>query len=116
VRGTTARRRIRSLREAGAREVHVRVSCPPTAFPCYYGIDFPTREELIAGTHDVESIRKFIGADSLGYLSEKGLLAPFAKPGDFCTACFTGRYPVDPSGAGGKNALESRGLELNLHV
>jgi amidophosphoribosyltransferase len=116
VRGTTARRRIGSLREAGAREVHVRVSCPPTSFPCYYGIDFPTKEELIAGAHDVEAIRKFIGADSLGYLSEEGLLLPFDRPRDFCTACFSGRYPVDPSGAGAKNALENRGFELNLDL
>jgi amidophosphoribosyltransferase len=116
VRGTTARRRIRSLREAGAVEVHVRVSCPPTAHPCYYGIDFPTKEELIAGSSDVETVRRFIGADTLGYLSEEGLLKPFDRPLDFCTACFSGRYAVDPSGAGGKNALEGGGLELNLDL
>lgn len=108
VRGTTSRRRIASLRDAGASEVHVRISCPPSAYPCFYGIDFPTREELIAGTNDVETIRNFLGADSLGYLSLDGLLSPFEKPGDFCTACFSGQYPVDPSGITGKKAHEGR--------
>ncbi|MBM4143442.1 MAG: amidophosphoribosyltransferase [Lentisphaerae bacterium] len=107
VRGTTARRRVSALREAGARAIHMRVSCPPTSHPCFYGIDFPTREELIAGRHDVETIREFLGADSLGYLSEEGLLAPFANRGDFCRACFNGSYPVDPEGAGDKLALET---------
>ncbi|MCS6771787.1 MAG: amidophosphoribosyltransferase [Kiritimatiellae bacterium] len=94
VRGTTARRRIRALREAGATEVHVRISCPPTRHPCFFGIDFPSREELVAADRDVEQVRKFIGADSLGYLSLNGLLSAVDHPGDFCTGCFTGRYPV----------------------
>jgi amidophosphoribosyltransferase len=112
VRGTTSRRRVTALRQAGAREVHVRISCPPTAHPCYYGIDFPTREELIAGAKNVDAIRQFIGADSLGYLSEAGLLSPFPKPERFCTACFSGRYPVDPSGMKGKRSLERQNTEL----
>jgi len=116
VRGTTARRRISALREAGATEVHVRISCPPTAFPCHYGIDFPTREELVAGVKSVDDVRRVIGADSLGYLSEDGLLMPFERPSSFCTACFTGRYPVDPAGAGGKKALEARNGELLLDL
>ncbi len=107
VRGTTARRRVQVLRQAGAREIHLRISCPPVAHPCFYGIDFPTREELIAGAQSVEEVRAFIGADSLGYLSVEGLLSPFAAAKDFCTACFTGAYPVDHSASGGgKKALE----------
>ncbi len=116
VRGTTARRRITTLRDAGAREVHVRISCPPTAHPCHYGIDFPTREELIAGRADVEAVRRFVGADTLGYLSEAGLLSPFPNPDGFCTACFTGRYPVDPGEAGGKHAMERQRAELFLEL
>ncbi len=106
VRGTTVRKRVARLRSAGAREVHVRVSCPPCAHPCFFGIDFPTREELIASMHNVEQIRKFIEADSLGYLSVDGLLAPF-KNKDFCTACFTGNYPVSVDGAHLKDQLEN---------
>ena len=108
VRGTTSRRRIARLRDAGATEVHVRISCPPSAYPCFYGIDFPTREELIAGTNDVETIRKFLGADSLGYLSLDGLLSPFERGDDFCVACFSGEYPIDPTGMTGKQAMEGQ--------
>jgi amidophosphoribosyltransferase len=114
VRGTTARKRVMALREAGAKEVHMRISCPPVANPCFYGIDFPTRAELIGGTRSVEEIRQFLGADSLGYLSVEGLLSPYANPGDYCRACFTGDYPVDIRGAGQKRALEIRHPELNL--
>lgn len=114
VRGTTMKRRVQGLREAGATEVHVRISCPPIAHPCFYGIDFPTREELLASRGDVESIRKFIEVDSLGYVSVDGLLAPFQNGGDYCTACFTGDYRVDPSGTTGKLAMETDTLLLNL--
>jgi len=106
VRGTTARRRVRSLRDAGAKEIHVRISSPPTAHPCYFGIDFPTREELSAGTRTVDEIRELIGADTLGYLSVDGLLSPFSNRDDYCTACFTGKYPVRIDDAGGKLGLE----------
>ena len=116
VRGTTARRRVGLLREAGATEVHVRISCPPTAHPCFYGIDFPTKEELIAGVNDVETIREFIGADSLGYLSREGLLSPFENPADFCHACFSGEYPVDPGETTGKRGLETFSPKLELDV
>ena len=75
VRGTTSRKIVKMLRDAGAREVHMRISSPPTIGPCFYGIDTPTREELIASEHSVEEIREFITADSLGYLSEEGLYA-----------------------------------------
>jgi amidophosphoribosyltransferase len=116
VRGTTARERVIGLRKAGAKEVHVRISCPPTANPCFYGIDFPTREELAAGMQSLDQIRDFLGADSLGYLSVEGLLSPFDNPQDFCTACFTGQYPTDISGVGSKQALERRHPELDLKV
>jgi amidophosphoribosyltransferase len=114
VRGTTVRGRIARLRAAGAREIHVRISCPPTAHPCHYGIDFPTREELVAGNRDSEEVRRLIGADSLGYLSVEGLLSPFPNPGDFCTACFTGDYRVDPEGPAGKRELEHNRPEVRL--
>ena len=114
VRGTTAQRRVGRLREAGATEVHVRISSPPSAHPCFYGIDFPTREELIAGTKTTEEVREFIAADSLGHLSHAGLLSPFKAQGDFCSACFTGSYPVDVSGCGNKYGLERNVTELQL--
>lgn len=95
VRGTTSRARVKTLREAGAKEVHMRVSCPPLVSPCFYGIDFPTKKELIASNRTVESIRGFIGLDSLKYLSLEGMLTSMLLPKkEFCTACFTGRYPT----------------------
>jgi len=101
VRGTTSRKIVSMVREAGAREVHMRISSPPTTGPCYYGIDTPTRGELIASSHTVDEIRERVGADSLAYLSNEGLLAAVGDAsGDrHCTACFTGRYPVAVSQA-----------------
>ena len=95
VRGTTSRKIIRMLRDAGAKEVHLRISSPPTISPCYYGIDTPTRSELIASSNTVEEIRRYIEADTLAYLSRDGMYAHFegAKEG-FCDACFSGNYPV----------------------
>jgi len=96
VRGTTSRKIVRMVREAGAKEVHVRISCPPTISPCYYGVDTPTREELIASSNSPEEIRKFLGADSLGYISMAGLRqAVNDREGKFCTSCYTGVYPTD---------------------
>lgn len=96
VRGTTVKSRIKLLREAGAREVHMRASCPPIRHPCFYGIDFPTRQELIATDRTVEDIRKFIGADTLGYLSHEGMLSCVSQKQDqYCTACWSGKYPVE---------------------
>jgi amidophosphoribosyltransferase len=96
VRGTTSRKIVRMVREAGAKEVHVRVSCPPTISPCYYGVDTPTREELIASSNNPEEIRQFLGADSLGYVSLPGLKqAVNDTRGDYCTSCYTGVYPTD---------------------
>src|SRR5579863_9564813 len=96
VRGTTSRKIVRMVREAGATEVHVRISCPPTISPCYYGVDTPRREELIAAQKPVEEIRKFLGADSLGYLSLGSLrTAVEDTEGKFCTSCYTGSYPTE---------------------
>ena len=96
VRGTTSRKIVRMVREAGAKEVHVRISCPPTISPCYYGVDTPTREELIASSNTPGEICRFLGADSLGYLSLEGLRKSVNDTrGDFCTSCYTGNYPTD---------------------
>jgi amidophosphoribosyltransferase len=101
VRGTTSRKIVKMIRDAGAREVHLRISSPPTRSPCYYGIDTPTRSELIASSHDTDEIRRYITADSLAYLSEDGLYAFLdGKRDGFCDACFTGRYPVPFQDAG----------------
>jgi amidophosphoribosyltransferase len=95
VRGTTSRKIVRMIRSAGAREVHMRISSPPIQWPCYHGIDTPTRRELIGSSHDVEEIRRYLSADSLGYLSLEGMLkATGADPEHFCHACFTGDYRV----------------------
>jgi len=109
VRGNTQRALVRMLREAGALEIHVRISSPPVKWPCYYGIDFASRAELIAAGLEVEEIRRSIGADSLGYVSMEGLIAATTiAEENLCTACFTGVYPIqipaDPSA--GKHLLE----------
>jgi amidophosphoribosyltransferase len=116
IRGTTARRRVSALRAAGAKEIHMRISCPPTMHPCFFGIDFATRAELIASNRSLEEIRAYTGADSLGYLSIEGLLSPFPKAPDYCTACFSGRYPLDVSRMEGKAALETLTPLLNLQA
>jgi amidophosphoribosyltransferase len=98
VRGTTTRGKIRALRQAGAKEIHMRVSCPPIRFPCYYGVDFPTKEELLANDRNLEQIRQFLEVETVGYMSLKGLLSCARLPEDhFCTACWNGKYriPVD---------------------
>jgi amidophosphoribosyltransferase len=108
VRGNTQRAIVNMLREAGALEVHVRIASPPVKWPCFYGIDFATRDELIAGHSAVEEIRQSIGADSLGYVSLEGLTAATEQPtGSLCRACFDGKYPVPvPEDERGKNVLE----------
>jgi len=114
VRGTTSKARIRTLREAGAKEIHMRVSCPQHVSPCYYGIDFPTKEELIASSHTTEEIRRFIGLDSLAYLSLEGLYKAMPLPKNkFCVSCFTGKYPVLPEQGIGKFNLENQLSFLN---
>ena len=95
VRGTTSRKLVAMIRKAGAKEVHLRVGSPPIRFPCFYGIDTPTKEELVASKWDVKRIREYLGADSLGYLSIKGMLSCDSLPPlGFCTACFDGVYPI----------------------
>lgn len=97
VRGTTSRARVKALRQAGAKEIHMRISCPPLKFPCFYGIDFPTKKELIASANTIDRIKDFIGVDSLKYLSKEGMLKSMPLKGsEFCTACFDGKYPVKP--------------------
>jgi amidophosphoribosyltransferase len=99
VRGTTSKKIVGMVREAGASEVHMRVSCPPTVGPCYYGVDTPNRDELIAAQKSVEEIRRFIEADSLGYLSLEGMLEACGLPAETsCVACWTGRYPTRITG------------------
>ncbi|GIU73852.1 MAG: amidophosphoribosyltransferase [Bryobacteraceae bacterium] len=95
VRGTTSQKIVRMVRNAGAREVHLRISCPPTMSPCYYGVDTPTKRELIAANQSIEEIRQFIGADTLAYLSLENLMKSVDDDGSgYCYACYTGRYPT----------------------
>ncbi len=95
VRGTTSRKLVKMLRDAGAKEVHMRISSPPIKYPCFYGIDMPTKKELIGSKRSVESIRRYLGVDSLGYLSLEGMLSLPALPHEgFCHACFSGKYPI----------------------
>ncbi|MDP8257443.1 MAG: amidophosphoribosyltransferase [Candidatus Alcyoniella australis] len=106
VRGTTMRKIVRMIRAAGATEVHLRISSPPTVGQCHYGIDTPTREELIAARLDLEGIREFIGADSLGYLSIEGMLAAIGdNQDDFCCACFNHDYPIEPEKEGSRRQM-----------
>ena len=114
VRGNTQRALVRMLREAGAAEVHVRISSPPVRWPCFYGIDFATRAELIANGLVVDEIATSLGADSLGYISEDGMIAATGQPREnLCTACFTGRYPVELPA---EDRLGKGLLELQLPV
>lgn len=95
VRGTTSRKIVKMVRNAGASEVHMRISSPPTSYPCYYGIDTPNRKELISASHSLDEIRKYITADSLGYLSHEGLTGSVGmENSSYCTACFSGDYPI----------------------
>lgn len=94
VRGTTSRNRIEEIREAGAKEIHMRISCPPIISPCFYGIDFPSSKELIAHNKTVQEIADFIKVDSLGFISLDGMMGVMKEKGAFCSACFTGKYPV----------------------
>lgn len=107
VRGTTTRGKIRTLRQAGAKEIHMRVSCPPIRHPCFYGIDFPTKEELLANGRDLEQIRDFLEVDSVGYISLEGLLSCASLPADhYCTACWSGKYRIPVDIALNKSSME----------
>lgn len=111
VRGTTSKKIVQMVRQAGARQVHVRISCPPTIAPCFFGVDTPTREELIAANLSVEEIARFIGADSLGYLSLEGLLKAVEDPlgNRHCTACYTNDYPIKVTSAARTKAEREEG-------
>jgi amidophosphoribosyltransferase len=107
VRGTTLKKLVKLLRSSGAKKVHVRISSPPVKHPCFYGMDFPTTEELVAGQHDVDEIMEIIDADSLGYLSLDGALeSTHLEKDNFCTACFSGDYPIPLKGDNGKAVFE----------
>jgi amidophosphoribosyltransferase len=109
VRGTTSRARVTSLKEAGAREVHVLISCPPHRNPCVYGIDFPERSKLMAANYSADEIRQYLSADSLGYLSEEGMVAATGQDrNSFCLACYNGDYPVKYDPLTDKHIIERR--------
>ncbi|MBU0650571.1 amidophosphoribosyltransferase [bacterium] len=108
VRGTTSKNRIESLRKAGAKEIYMLVSCPPIVWPCFYGIDFPTKDELIASTKSVKKIKDFIGVDFLGYLSLNGMKKALSDNGRFCDACFSGEYPIPVSLKTSKYMMEKQ--------
>ncbi len=107
VRGTTLKKLVKLLRSSGAKKVHVRISSPPVKNPCFYGMDFPTTEELVAGKHNIDEINQIIDSDSLGYLSLDGALAStHLEKDNFCTACFSGDYPIALKGDNGKAVFE----------
>jgi amidophosphoribosyltransferase len=110
VRGTTSRKIVKMIRAAGAREVHLRISSPATTHPCYYGIDTPTRSELIASSHSAQEIARYVTCDSLGYLSVEGLMDAVEAPagGGYCAACFTGAYPVPFESEAGSKLIRLR--------
>jgi amidophosphoribosyltransferase len=113
VRGTTTRGKIGALREAGAKEIHLRVASPPIRHPCYFGIDFPDQKELIAHNRTVEETRAFLGVDSLHYLSHEGMLSCVKMaPEKYCTACFSGNYPMRVDEPVEKFALERGQMRL----
>ena len=109
VRGTTCKARVKTLKEAGAREVHVAVSCPPHMNPCVYGIDFPDRSKLMAVNHSIDEIRKYLNADSVHYLSQAGMVQATGRPAEtFCMACYDGKYPVPYDPVLDKHIIERR--------
>jgi amidophosphoribosyltransferase len=116
VRGTTTRAKMEQLREAGAREIHLRISCPPIRHPCFFGVDFPSREQLVAHERTVEDIREMLGVDSLAYLSIEGMLEVAATPAiparDYCTACWSGEYRIDIEHPHVLDAIEPGQLSL----
>ncbi len=115
VRGTTSRKIVRMVRAAGAKEVHVRISCPPTISPCFYGVDTPRRSELIAATHTIDEIRDYLDADSVAYLSLEGMMTAVGEgSGGYCSSCYTGQYPV--AFPRDEKAYLQLALKLDRHV
>ena len=112
IRGTTSRRRLQLLRDAGAREIHLRISAPACRHPCFYGIDFPSHEELIAANRTVADICDYLKVNTLGYQTVEGMLSAVSRPDDYCTACFTGDYPEPADEPVAKTALENPALDV----
>ncbi|MDD5011400.1 MAG: amidophosphoribosyltransferase [Phycisphaerae bacterium] len=113
VRGTTTRGKIKVLRQAGAKEIHIRVSCPPVKFPCFYGVDFPTKEELLANNKNMQQIKEFLEADSVGYISLDGMLSCASFPKEhYCTACWTGNYRIPIQTVVNKFTMERYQMQL----
>jgi amidophosphoribosyltransferase len=113
VRGTTTKGKIHTLRKAGAKEIHMRVACPPIRFPCFYGVDFPTKEELVANDRTMKQICDFLEADSIGYISLEGLLSCASLPGDhYCNACWSGKYKIPVSTMVNKYSMERHQMQL----
>jgi len=113
VRGTTTKGKITAIRQAGAKEIHMRVSCPPIRFPCFYGVDFPTREELLANGRDLQQIKEYLEVDSVGYISLDGMLSCASLPKNhYCTACWSGKYPVPVTTAVNKFTMERYQMQL----
>ena len=113
VRGTTTKSKVNALRQAGAKEIHMRVSCPPLRYPCFYGIDFPTKEELLANNKDMEQIKNYLEADSVGYLSLQGMLSSVSLPKEnYCTACWSGKYPIPVKTVVNKFIMEHHQMQL----
>ncbi len=113
VRGTTTKGKIMAIRQAGAKEIHMRVSCPPLRHPCFYGVDFPTREELLAHNKTLEQIKEFLGVESVGYISLEGLLSCAVLPADhYCTACWCGKYKIPVDTTVNKFSLERHQLHM----
>ncbi|PKL49071.1 MAG: amidophosphoribosyltransferase [Planctomycetes bacterium HGW-Planctomycetes-1] len=113
VRGTTTRGKIKVLRQAGAKEIHIRVSCPPVKFPCFYGVDFPTKEELLANNKNMRQIKEFLDADSVGYISLEGMLSCASFPKEhYCTACWTGNYRIPIQTVVNKFTMERYQMQL----
>jgi amidophosphoribosyltransferase len=114
VRGTTTKGKIKSLRDAGAKEIHMRVACPPVKCPCFYGVDFPTREELLANqVKSMEDIRSYLQVDTIGYISLEGLLGCTSLPADhYCHACWSGQYRIPVSTVVNKFSMERHQMQL----
>jgi amidophosphoribosyltransferase len=113
VRGTTTKGKISAIRRAGAKEVHMRVSCPPIRYPCFYGVDFPTKEELLANGRDMQQIKEFLDVDSIGYLSLEGMLSCASLPKEhYCTACWSGNYPIPIQTIVNKFTMERYQMQL----
>jgi amidophosphoribosyltransferase len=113
VRGTTTRGKIRTLRQAGAKQIHMRVSCPPIRYPCFYGVDFPTKEELLANNRNLKQIKEFLEVDSVGYMSLEGLLSCATLPAEnYCTACWSGKYPIPVDTTVNKFTLERYQIQM----